>query len=235
MVLGGIPIRIVLCQDTNFNNIYSYQTSYRDIKYKDTNYSTLPSSVQTITSFHPSISNINTNVILYIENLIFEDDICDPDEATEVLTDLQLLCSDFNNINAIWLEKRKSINLCNQLSYNNLGDHSISTYQQQRQFFPTTSMTEFTNSVNNITTNQLLSTNTISSTLANVSTTTSTIPIATYLPWMFIEFSQLSTVIECGQLLYNKTFQGCKLNTYVYDYIAYLSGVYDDGWKIDTF
>ena len=96
-------------------------------------------------------------------------------------------------------------------------------------------MTEFTNSVNNITTNQLLSTNTISSTLANVSTTTSTIPIATYLPWMFIEFSQLSTVIECGQLLYNKTFQGCKLNTYVYDYIAYLSGVYDDGWKIDTF
>ena len=76
MVFGGIPIRVVLCENNNHKNIFPLysQSSEQQISAYDNH-----SRIQTIVEFDPVLHHKNcknidaqSSVILNIENLIFE-------------------------------------------------------------------------------------------------------------------------------------------------------------------
>lgn len=99
-VFGGTPIEVRVTDSAAITDNRSSAGSNGDVD-----------SVQSfeIIKAH-DVSNISRTPVVYLENLVFPEDVADADEAAEVMQDIQSLCSPFNPIN-IWLERIESTDL----------------------------------------------------------------------------------------------------------------------------
>ena len=86
LVLGGQPVHTMLCDNDNHEQYYSIA----------------PSPVNVVLTATPDAAP----AVLYIENMVSEADVSDPDEAAELLSDVATLCDGIPSLGQPWLERR---------------------------------------------------------------------------------------------------------------------------------
>ena len=144
---------------------------------------------------------------LYLENILSEDDVANPSDAQELLTDIQALCSPYTadgaGVSSVWIEKRKLEKAYERNYKTLLGDRSLYSYQ------PHTSPPS--------------SSSAAAAGARRLDSSASR--------WTFIEFYDLEHALACLEHLSHD--QKSLYHAYYYDYSAYLSQDYRDTFLID--
>ena len=138
--------------------------------------------------------------VLRLENAVFPDDILDEEETDEVLMDLCSLCQVFGDITAVWIEKLNS------------SDEAVDALADDLTSLSCTSIVLVENNNGDDSSTNPIESDTIQTTAL----------------WVMIEYESLNDAMLSLKALDGVCVGGETIQAYLYNYQAYLDGIFDD-------